>query len=84
MRTWASIAALGARFRLRHRVLASVADVGGVGLKPGSPACSGISMGDAYLLPMWCPVFRRRDSHLGFRTELETLRGPVRQTASSG
>ena len=30
-------------------------------------------MEDTYLLAMRCPVYRRRDSHLGFRTELETL-----------
>src|SRR5271166_939235 len=43
--------------------------------KPGSPSCSGISVEDTYLLTTRCPVFRRRDSHLGFRTELETLVG---------
>ena len=43
--------------------------------KPGSPPCSGISVEDTYLLTTRCPVFRRRNSHLGFRTELETLVG---------
>jgi hypothetical protein len=43
--------------------------------KPELPPCSGKSMEDTYLLTMRCPVFRRRDSHLGFRMELETLAG---------
>ena len=43
--------------------------------KPGSPCCSGISVEDTYLLTMRCPVFRRRDFHPGFRSELETLVG---------
>ena len=38
-------------------------------------------MAETYLLAMRCPVFRRRDSHSGFRTELETLvddvKGPI-------
>ena len=36
-------------------------------------------MADTYLLAMWCPVFRRRDSKLirAFRTELENLVGDV-------
>ncbi len=46
--------------------------------------CSGKSMGDTYLLPMRCPVFRRRDSHLAFRMELETLAGHVKGKSSSG
>ena len=32
-------------------------------------------MEGAYLLSMWRPVWRRRDSHSGFRTELENLIG---------
>src|SRR5271157_3751767 len=43
--------------------------------KPGSPSCSGMSVEDTCLLTTRCPVFRRRDSHLGFRMELETLAG---------
>ena len=31
-----------------------------------------------------CPVFRRRDSHLGFRTELETLVGHAKGKGTSG
>src|SRR6266581_1275214 len=43
--------------------------------KPECPACSGSSMEETYLLAMRCPVYRRRDSHPGFRTELENLVG---------
>ena len=52
--------------------------------KPGSPACSGISVEDTYLLTTRCPVFRRRDSHLGFRTELENLAGDGKGKGTSG
>jgi hypothetical protein len=52
--------------------------------KPELPPCSGKSMEDTYLLPMRCPVFRRRDSHLGFRTELETLTGHAKGKGTSG
>src|SRR5450631_494823 len=34
--------------------------------KPESLPYSGISMADAYVLAMRCPVFRRRDSNSGF------------------
>jgi hypothetical protein len=30
-------------------------------------------MARTYLLAMWCPVPRRRESHAGSRTELENL-----------
>jgi hypothetical protein len=33
---------------------------------------------------MWCPVWRRRDSHLGFRTELENLDGDAKGKSTSG
>jgi len=36
------------------------------------------------LLAMWCPVCRRRDSHLGFRTELENLAGDAKGKGTSG
>ena len=52
--------------------------------KPGFGSCSGISMEDTCLLTMWCPVCRRRDSHLGFRMELETLAGHAKGKGSSG
>ena len=35
-------------------------------------------MADIYLLAMRCPVQRRRDSHPGFRTELENLAGDAK------
>ena len=34
-----------------------------------------------YLLAMRCPVYRRRDSHPGFRTELENLVGDAKGEA---
>jgi hypothetical protein len=52
--------------------------------KPGFAARPGISVEDAYLLTTRCPVFRRRDSHLGFRTELETLVGHAKGKGTSG
>ena len=51
---------------------------------PGFHYCSGIGMEDTYLLTMRCPVYRRRDSHSGFRTELETLIGDVKGKRTSG
>jgi hypothetical protein len=41
-------------------------------------------MAATYLLAMRCPVCRRRDSHLGFRTELENLAGDVKGKGPSG
>ena len=52
--------------------------------KPELPPCSGKSMEDTYLLTMWCPVFRRRDSYLGFRTELENLADDAKGKGASG
>jgi hypothetical protein len=52
--------------------------------KPGACQSSGISMEGTYLLSMWCPVWRRRDSHSGFRTELESLIGDVKRKGTSG
>jgi hypothetical protein len=43
--------------------------------KPGLPAYPGKSRTGTYLLVLRCPVYRRRDSHSGFRGELENLRG---------
>ena len=37
-----------------------------------------------YLLSLWCPVFRRRDSVSGFRAELENLVGDVKGKRTSG
>ena len=44
-------------------------------IKTGERDCPGKSMADIYLLARRCPVQRRRDSHPGFRTELENLAG---------
>src|ERR1017187_3108679 len=52
--------------------------------KPEFPACSGISRADTYLLALRCPVYRRRDSHPGFRTELENLAGDGKGKGPSG
>src|SRR5450759_1794638 len=41
--------------------------------KPGSSPCSGKGMEETYILAMRCPVYRRRESIPGFRTELENL-----------
>ena len=38
----------------------------------------------SYLLSMRRPVWRRRDSHSGFRTELENLIGDVKRKGTSG
>jgi len=40
--------------------------------------------GPTYLLAMRCPVYRRRDSHPGFRTELENLVGNAKGEGPSG
>jgi hypothetical protein len=41
-------------------------------------------MADTCLRAMWCPVFRRRESHPGFRTELENLVGDDKGKGASG
>ena len=41
-------------------------------------------MEGAYLLAMWCPVYRWRDSNLGFRAELENLAGDGKGKGTSG
>src|SRR6266849_9094092 len=41
-------------------------------------------MVDSYLQAMWCPVYRRRESHPGFRTELENLAGDEKGQGPSG
>ncbi len=38
--------------------------------KLGTQTLPRMSMADTYLLAMWCPVYRRRDSDLGLGTEL--------------
>ena len=41
-------------------------------------------MADTYLLAMRCPVYRQRESHPGFRTELENLAGDGKGKGTSG
>jgi hypothetical protein len=41
-------------------------------------------MAGAYLLAMWCPVWRRRGSHSGSYTERENLAGDDKGKGSSG
>src|SRR5215472_2900612 len=52
--------------------------------KPGWSPCSGTSMAETYVLVMRCPVHRQRDSHSGFRTELENLAGDGKGKGTSG
>src|SRR5262249_47187975 len=44
----------------------------------------GKSMVDTYLPTMRCPVYRQRESHSGFRTELENLAGDGKGKGASG
>ncbi len=41
-------------------------------------------MAETYLLAMRCPVYRRRDSNLGFGKELENLFGDGKGKGASG
>ena len=41
-------------------------------------------MAETCLLAMRCPVYRRRDSNLGFRMELENLFGDGKGKGTSG
>jgi len=41
-------------------------------------------MAETCLLAMRCPVYRRRESHPGFRTELENLAGDEKGKGASG
>ena len=41
-------------------------------------------MEETYSLAMRCPVYRRRDSNLGFRAELENLAGDGKGKGTSG
>src|SRR5215469_13376520 len=54
------------------------------GIKTGAPPLSGRSMAVTYLLVMWCPVYKQRDFHLGFDTELENLIGGGKGKGTSG
>jgi len=52
--------------------------------EPGLPFNSGKSMREACLPLMRRPVYRRRDSNLGFRTELENLADDGKGKGASG
>ena len=52
--------------------------------KPEPRPCSGKSMAETYLLAVRCPVCRRRDSHSGFRMELENLADDAKGKGMSG
>src|SRR3978361_1169009 len=52
--------------------------------KPGPHYCSGKSVAETCLLATRCPVWRRRDSYLGSRTELENLAGDAKGKGTSG
>src|SRR6266566_8272259 len=52
--------------------------------KPGFPPWPGSSMEGTYLLAMRGPVYRRHDSYLGFRTELENRVGDAKGKGTSG
>ena len=56
--------------------------------KPKRPLSLGKSMAVTYLLVMWCPVYKQRDFHLGFDTELENWigggKGKVQAVAPRG
>ncbi len=41
-------------------------------------------MEETYLLTMWCPVYRGRESQLGFRMELENLIEDAKGKRTSG
>jgi hypothetical protein len=53
-------------------------------IKTGEVKLPGMSMAETYLLAVRCPVYRRRDSHSGFRTELENLAGDGKGKGASG
>ena len=52
--------------------------------EPELPARAGKSTADTYLLAVRCPVYRGRDSNLGFRTELENLVGDAKGKGTNG
>jgi hypothetical protein len=53
-------------------------------IKTGRPPRSGKSMAVTYLLAIRCPVYRQREFHLGFDTELENLIGGAKGKGTSG
>jgi hypothetical protein len=53
-------------------------------IKTGRPPRSGKSIAVTYVLAIRCPVYRQRDFHLGFDTELENLIGGAKGKGTSG
>src|SRR3954471_12213221 len=53
------------------------------GIKTGRPPRSGKSIAATYLWAIRCPVYRQRDFHLGFDTELENLMGGTKGKGTS-
>src|ERR1017187_4263453 len=53
-------------------------------IETGECPCPGKSMAETYVLAMRCPVYRWRESHPGFRTELENLAGDDKGKGASG
>jgi hypothetical protein len=53
-------------------------------IETGGFLCPGKSMAETYLLVMRCPVYRWRESHPGFRMELENLAGDGKGKSTSG
>jgi len=53
-------------------------------IKTGRPPRSGKSMAVTYLLAIRCSVYRQRDFHLGFDTELENLIDGAKGKGASG
>ena len=53
-------------------------------IKTGRPPRSGKSMAVTYLLAIRCSVYRQRDFHLGFDTELENLLDGAKGKGASG
>jgi len=53
-------------------------------MKTGAPPLSGTGITITYLWAMRCPVYRQRDFHLGFGTELENLIGCGKGKGASG
>jgi hypothetical protein len=53
-------------------------------IETGECPCPGKSMAETYVLAMRCPAYRWRESHPGFRTELENLACDDKGKGASG
>ena len=52
--------------------------------KPGADPASGISLGEALILPKRHPAYRRREAQSGSCTERENLHGDAKGKGASG